>query len=372
MKRTLSLILAFCIAMSCAVLLIGCDKTGSSAGYPVTINDTTIKKEPKKIVVLNDELADIISYIGYDIKMVGRSAECDQEFLHVVPTMGVAASPDVKAITDAGTDLVVADNTLSANIRQTLEQAGVTVLSITPPTTLEELHTVYVNLGTALGGSENGALKGENGFNDLHKMLDTLNTASSNVVQTAAYLYLDGSGQLCTLIKDSLEYVIFNFNGCSNVFVNQTEPVVNAKELKLSSPNYIFYDTPEVLEYLKKTPDFAKLSGLVKNQTLQIPIKQFRRHGSTAEQTVFQMLNYIEKITKATPDEATQAPTKAPETKAPETKAPETNAPETKAPETEAPETEAQEQAYYEEAYDNNYNYYNEYDYYTDDSYLYY
>ncbi len=329
MKRPLSLLLALCIMLSCAALLGGCNKDGSSAGYPVTIGDTTIKKEPKNIVVLNDELADIISYIGYDIKMVGRSNECDQSFLSVVPAVGAGASPDVNQITAAETDLVISDNTLSANVRQSLESAGITVLSMNVPTTLEELHTVYVNLGTALGGSEKGAVKGEDSYNGLHKMLDQLNTATSSIVQTAAYLYLDGSGQLCTFVKDTLEYNIFGFNGCTNVFMNQTQPLVNANELKISSPNYIFYDTPAVLEYLKTVPEYKNVSALVKNHTLQIPIKQFQRHGSTAEQTVFEMLNYIEKITKATPDEkkpaATAAPTTA-ETAAPATQAPATEA----------------------------------------------
>ena len=306
MKRTLSLILTLCLLLSCAAVLAGCSKNSSAAGYPVTIGDTTINKEPKKIVVLNDELADIISYLGYDIKMVGRSNEVDQDFLYIVPSFGPATSPDVAMITDAQADLIISDNTLNANIKQSLESAGVTVLTMNKPTTLEELYTVYINLGKALGGSEAGALKGESRYNDLHKMLDTLNTATSSVVQTAAYLYLDGSGQLCTFVKGTLEHTVFSYNGCTNVFLNQSEPLVNATELKISSPNYIFYDTPAVLDYLSTVPEFANINALVNGHTMQIPIKQFQRHGNTAEKTVFDMLNYIEKINKATADEATQ------------------------------------------------------------------
>ena len=304
MKRALSLILALCMAISCLALLAGCSSDGSSAGYPVTVGDTVIKKEPKNIIVLNDELADIISYLGYDIRMVGRSSECDQDFLYVVPIVGAAASPDISAVTNAETDLVIADGTLNANTKQSLEDAGVTVLTLDPPSNEEELRGLYISLGTALDGSETGAEKGEQGYNDLYKMLNTLNTATSSVLQSAAYLYLDGSGQLCTFVKDTLAYKVFSFNGCTNVFLNQTEPAVNVGELKVSSPNYIFYDSPEVLEYLKSDPGFANISGLANGHTLQIPLKQFERHGSTAEQTVFEMLNYIEKITKATPDEA--------------------------------------------------------------------
>lgn len=338
MKRTLSILLSLCLILSAMSLLAGCNKAGGS-GYPVEVAGVTIDKEPANIVVLNDDLADIVSYIGYDIKMVGRSAECDQDFLYVVPVMGSAASPDVNAITAAKADLVIADNTLGSNSKSALESAGVKVLTLTAAKNEEELRNLYISLGTALGGSEKGAVKGQEGYDSLFTMLDKLNTASSSVVQTAAYLYLDGSGQLCTFVKGSLEHSIFNFNGCTNVLLNQSQPTVNPDELQKGSPNYIFYDSPAVLDYLKASPQLSKISGLVSGHTLQIPLKQFMRHGSSAELTVFEMLNYIEKITKATPDQATVAPTKAAATP---TKAPATEAPETEAPETDAPETDAQ------------------------------
>ena len=340
MKRTLSILLAVCLMLSAVSLLAGCSKTGGGSGYPVTVGGVTIDKEPANIVVLNDDLADIVSYLGYDVKMVGRSAECDQDFLYVVPVMGSAASPDVNAITAAKADLVIADSTLNNNSKSALESAGVKVLTLESAKNEEDLRNLYISLGTALGGSEKGAVKGQEGYDALFTMLDKLNTASSSVVQTAAYLYLDGSGQLCTFVKGSLEYSIFNFNGCTNVLLNQTQPAVNPDELQKGSPAYVFYDSPAVLDYLKASPQLSNINGLVNGHTLQIPLKQFMRHGSTAEQTVFEMLNYIEKVTKSTPDQATVAPTKA---AAAPTKAPATAEPETAEPVTEAPEvTEAQ------------------------------
>ena len=338
MKRILSLITAVCLLLTVVSLFAGCD--GPAGGeYPVTIGDVTIDKEPESIVVLNDDLADIVSFLGYDIKMVGRSAECDQDFLYVVPVMGAAASPDVNAITAANTNLVIADSTLNANSKASLEQAGVKVLTLEPAKSAEELRTVYINLGMALGGKEKGAVKGQESYDELFNMLDTLNTATSSVVQTAAYLYLDGSGQLCTFVKDTLEYSIFSFNGCTNVFLNQATPVVNPDELRKGSPNYIFYDTPAVIQYLKASPELSKVSGLVNDHTMMIPLKQFMRHGSTAEKTVFDMLNYIEKVSKGTPDQAATTPKTAAST-APTSAA--TTAP-TKPAETEADEESEEE-----------------------------
>ena len=120
MKRILSIVLSLCLILSCAAIFGGCN-TKTSNDWPVTIGDVTIDKEPENIVVLNDVFADVISYIGYDIKMAGRSEECDQEFLHVVPVMGKGAAPDTAAIAAAKTDLVIADKTLSADAKSAIE-----------------------------------------------------------------------------------------------------------------------------------------------------------------------------------------------------------------------------------------------------------
>ena len=82
MKRILSIALALCMMLGCAALLGGCNGEKGD-NWPVTVGNVTIDKEPQNIVVLSDKLADIVSYIGYDVKMVGRSTECDQDFLYI-------------------------------------------------------------------------------------------------------------------------------------------------------------------------------------------------------------------------------------------------------------------------------------------------
>nr|WP_316623615.1 ABC transporter substrate-binding protein [uncultured Ruminococcus sp.] len=310
MKRTLSVLLALCLLMSCA-LFAGCSNNGSSDNFPVTVGEVTIDKEPVSVVVLSDKLADIISYIGYDIKMVGRSEECDQDFLKVVPTVGKASAPDVNAITAAGADLVIADGYLAADARQSIESAGVKVLVLNPATNKEELEALYTDLGTALGGKTTGAEKGKKGYNTLFDTLETLNTVSTGVVQTAAYLYINEAGQLCTFPAGSLEQTFFNYSGTSNVFISQTEPVVQAEYLRIESPTYLFVDSPDVLQVLQADPSLAGINAIVNGHTLVIPKINFERHGSSVEQAVFDILSYIEKISKGTPDEATAAATEA-------------------------------------------------------------
>lgn len=325
MKRILSIALALCMLLSCAVFFSGCSNT-KGGEYPVTIGDVTIETEPQNIVVLNDVFTDIISYIGYDIKMVGRSSECDQDFLYVVPTVGPAAAPDVNIIKKAEADLIIADNTLGESVRERLQAEGITVLTLDTPKNEAELKQLYIDLGTVLGGNITGSAKGEKGYTDLLEMLSTLNTATSNVVQTVAYLYMNENNELCTFVQGTLEYKFFNYNGNSNVFANQKESKVNTMELRIGSPNYIFYDSEEVLAYLATDENTQNLAALANNRICQIPKKAFSRFGASTEEAVFEILNFIEKDSKATPDEAADIATEPAATEAVATATQEENA----------------------------------------------
>ena len=348
MKRTLSLLLTACLIFGCVALLAGCKPEKGSNDFPVTFGDVTIEQEPKAIVVLSDKLADVITYIGYDVKMVGKSEECTQEFLQIVPAVGKAAAPDTAAITAAGADLVIADNTIPEEAKQSLTAAGIKVVTMNPATNTEQLGEMYENLGMILGGKETGREKGEKSFATLFDTLETLNTVTEKVVKTSAYLYLDESGQLCTFVKDSLEQKFFSYNGAANVLADQTEPLANIESLRIESPAFIFCDSIDVLNVLQSTPQLAKVNALVEGHTLVIPKANFERHGTSVEHAVFDMLSYIEKVTKATPDEATPAqaaPSDA--TVAPTQPAATTAATEA----TEAEDEEYDEEEYYDEEY---------------------
>lgn len=307
MRRLLSLLLILSLLVSAAALFSGCEKETVSKDYPVEIGGVTIKEEPQNIVVLSDNLADIISYIGYDVKMVGKSIDCDQDFLTVVPTVGTADNPSIDSITDHEADLVIADSRLSEKSKEKLENEGITVVTMVKAESFDELKTLYQNLGTVLGGNVTGKQKGEEAYEEL---IDTLSsfkaTVSGNIVKTAAYLYIDQDGMLCTFTKDSIEAKIFSYNSALNIFSNQEEPAVVSTELKMGTPTYIFYDDETVLSYLEHDEALSTLSALTAGRTCQIPLSDFSRQGVTYEDTVFNMINvmFVQSETEpATPDE---------------------------------------------------------------------
>ena len=130
MKKIISVLLTATLAFSATMALSGCD---SEKEYPVEVANIEIKKEPENIVVLCPDTADIISYLGYDVKMVGRSDEVDQEFLSVVPSVGTSQVPNVEKIKESETDIVFADVDIDSTVVDALEDEGIMVISMASP-----------------------------------------------------------------------------------------------------------------------------------------------------------------------------------------------------------------------------------------------
>lgn len=373
MKKLLSLILAVSLMASVAVMFSACDSKGGDS-FPVSVGGAQIDEEPQRVVVLNDAFADVILYMGYDSKLVGRSVECDQLTVNILPSVGTGSDPALDTLQSLEPDLVITDTSLGAKARNMLDENGVNIVTLEPATTQEEIKQLYIDLGTALGGKTDGKEKGEESYKKLFDLLDEYRTATGNIVVTDAYLYLDEQGSYCTFVKDSVQAKIFGYNGAINVFADKTSPAFRATagtdengnaaaademNIRYASPTYLFLDgtvakdgtiQSAVYDKLLADPNLAKLSALRENRISFIPLKNFYRPGVTFEETLFTMIDALNKDEEAAeaPDEPTAAVTEAP-TAAP-TQAP-TKAPVTEAP-TEAEEIVADDDYYADDVYD--------------------
>ena len=291
MKKIVSVFLASALAVSACAGLAGC--SGDNKNYRVSVVGMTEETEPKDIVVLSDETADIISYLGYAKKMVGRSDEVTQNFLSVAPSVGSAAKPDVEKIKSYATDIVFADDTLDENAKKELTDAGIMVLNVASPETTTELETVYLTLGKILGGSVDGAKTGEDSYKDL---IDTMKTykaeVNSNVSKTICYLYLEGD-KLHTLHSGTYGDMLLGYTGAVNAAVNVSESEIDTKILKIANPDYILYDDDATLQFIKNDSDLKGLKAVKNKQTLMISQEEISRMGTTSLFTLNKIMNFM-------------------------------------------------------------------------------
>lgn len=309
MKKIVSIFLASALALSACAGLAGCSGDNN---YPVSVADITIETEPKDIVVLSDETADIISYLGYATKMAGRSDEVNQNFLSVVPSVGSAQNPDVDKIKSYATDIVFADDTLDENAKKELTDAGILVINVAAPETTTELETVYLTLGKILGGAVDGAQKGSDSYKELTDTMKTYKAEnSSNISKTICYLYLNGD-KLNTLHSGTYGDMLLGYTGAVNAAVNVSESEIDTKILKVANPDYILYADEATLNFIKNNADLKGLKAVKNNQTLMVTKDEISRMGTTSLLTLNKIMSFmyperLNKNTQATTEATAQS-----------------------------------------------------------------
>lgn len=309
----------------CAVLVLGTALSLSGCGdknYPVKIANLTIDKEPKSIVVLDPNSADIISYMGYDVKIVGRSREVDQKYLDVAPVMGSAVSPSVQDIIDSGATVVFANEGLNDDFEQSLEKEGIAVIEMSVAETPKQLETNYHTIGKILGGNDDGDAKAASSYDKLISAMEDRKSEASaknaTALDTVCYLYYEQGG-LRLMTSGTYGDMLLGYTGSVNVAVNIDENKVDVNTLKVANPKYIFYADDNTLKAVQADPVLSKLAAVTGGKTMQITKDEMSRQGLTALETLEKMIGFIHpELAKA--QKATE-PTQQTETKPAETQA---------------------------------------------------
>ena len=314
MKRIISVLLAAVMVCTAAVIFAGC----GDGNYPVTVANITIDKEPEAIVVLDPSAADIISYMHYDGKIVGRSTEVDQSYLSVAPDFGAAAEPDVNSIINSGAQVVFAGDKINDDAVKQLQEKKIQVIKMSLADTPKELETNYLTIGKILGGAVTGLEKGTSSYEKLIEHMEKLkievsSSTTSGALETACYLYVD-DGSLRVMTSGTYVDMLIGYTGAVNVAVNIIDGNVEVNTLRIANPNYIFYSDEQTLNAIQSDDVLSKLTAVTSGKALQVSEKDITRQGLTALATLEKMIGFMhpELAKKATTDEAaTQAQTPA-------------------------------------------------------------
>ena len=306
MKRIISVLLAAVMVCTAAVIFAGC----GDGNYPVTVANITIDKEPEAIVVLDPSAADIISYMNYDGKIVGRSTEVDQSYLSVAPDFGAAAEPDVNSIINSGAQVVFAGDKINDDAVKQLQEKKIQVIKMSLADTPKELETNYLTIGKILGGAVTGLEKGTSSYEKLIEHMEKLkievsSSTTSGALETACYLYVD-DGSLRVMTSGTYVDMLIGYTGAVNVAVNIIDGNVEVNTLRIANPNYIFYSDEQTLNAIQNDDVLSKLTAVTSGKALQVSEKEITRQGLTALATLEKMIGFMhpELAKKATTDEA--------------------------------------------------------------------
>ena len=275
-KKLTALLLIVVMLLS---FMIGCNGSNEgtvSGDYPVTVENIEFKKAPNSVVALCDSIADIIVACSLEAKLKGRSDECTQDELSVLPSVGSKSSPDTSKIIDLNVDLVFADSTLAKDAKQRLENAGITVVTMKPATSRAELKTLYINICSILNGKTTGGNRGETAVNNILSTFDdliiTLESDTTSAL-TACYI-IDGT--LNTVNETSFGNELIKYTKARNVAESSETSFVD--NIKLANPQYIFCNTG-LKDIILEDERFENVIAVKNDNVYELDYRYMTRQG---------------------------------------------------------------------------------------------
>ena len=250
---TLLTILAFTV--SCLAM---------AAGFPVVVVDDrgvgiTVASRPERIIAVNALYAEILVDLGALDRLIGVADSPDNpEVTSGIPSVGLAAAPNVELIVGLEPDLVLGATDWGGE-RPALEAAGITVLTAPWLGSVPDIFATIETIAAAIGSdAEGAAFIGR----IAREIVEAEALALGAPVATAAFLYANSPTDLPYASgAEAIESELILRAGGANVFAGIESAPVSFESILEKDPDVIF-TAPSQVENLTGNPLLQGVSAI--------------------------------------------------------------------------------------------------------------
>ena len=215
-----------------------------------------------KLISLAPTQTEIVAALGAVEDLLGVTDDCDfPESVRVLPRFGSWYSPDIRAILDANPDLVLTFGSHQGEIRDVLEESGVSVYHSEPPTIASALAT-FGEIASLIGRTENCLRL----INSLAERLDRVrkNVESAAALRRPSVFRIMNWDPLITPGCGAFQYDVIEFAGGANTAGEGPAAyfVCDPEQIRASDPEIIFFCEPKIKTYLEKDPKWARVKAV--------------------------------------------------------------------------------------------------------------
>lgn len=130
--------------------------------FPVKLADgTEIRTAPERAASLSPAATEILAELGFSDKLCAVSRYCDYPEGLNKEIIGSSENPDIDRIIKLAPDVVFTVSPLAEREIYALEAAGITVVTLTAPTSAEDYGELYGTITTVFKGNEEGRTAAE-------------------------------------------------------------------------------------------------------------------------------------------------------------------------------------------------------------------
>jgi len=287
LKKLIALLVSIIVILS----MSGCsaigefvnEVTGTQPEFPVSVGHELINNAPSKVVVFDDNVADILITCGYTDKIVGRSKDCTQEQLKNIKEYGSDKNPDTDSVNKLNPDVIFASTDITYSDYEKMNDDDTVVLRVTPATSTNALKLLYANICKVMSGNVTGS---DIGIENADKVLSDMESAKNeNAVIIGCYLFeLDGKNAVTC---DMFANTILEYAGIQNIAAESdvngylpTERIIATDK----QDGFAFYILCEegLKNKILSSEEFKNTNVVNKNRIIEVPGSYMTRQGNSA------------------------------------------------------------------------------------------
>lgn len=259
------------------------DNKSNIGSYPMTIVDNSgasvvIEKEPKKIVSLSPVITEIVAAIGAEDKLVGRTSYCDYPIsVEKIEVIGDLITVNLEKIVELSPDIVIGSAFLDQGIRDQLENAGITVVTVYTEDSFEGTYKDIKTIGQIinhLSEADEVVLAMKDKLEDLKKKVAEAKT-KPKVYLTVGF----GSGGEFTATGDTFINEMIELAGGENIAKDGKQWSFSLEKIVERNPEILIYS--EVLDKneLVNTVGYKELDSVKNGKVFPIESNLVERTG---------------------------------------------------------------------------------------------
>ena len=217
MKRKLTALLSFALA---AVMLTGCGGDSSSVPTEIVISGTTSEAEnsvfpvklgdgtmidhsPASAASLSPAATEIIAELGYSDRLTAVCRYCDYPERLTAQSAGSSENPDIDKLTELYPEVLFTTSPLAEREEYALQTAGITVVELSAPKTVEDYGNMYATVAAVFAGGDAGKAAAENAVGALK--------AAASAVDLGKFVYL--TPKMTAAGSDTFESAVLSLCG---------------------------------------------------------------------------------------------------------------------------------------------------------------
>lgn len=275
------------IMLTLAIMLMsGCSaklSIGNDSSYPMTIKDNSgmsvvIDKEPESVVSLSPVTTEIIAAVGGLDKLVGRTSYCDYpKEIKDIDEIGDLITINIEKIVELDPDLVIGSAYLDQGVRDQLENAGLTVVTIYTEDSFDGTYKDIETIGKILGKVK----EAEKVVADMKSKVESIKerVAKAKTEPSVYFVVGFGAGGEFTATGDTFIHEMIEMAGGKNIAYDGVQWSFSLEKIVERKPELVIYSSVLDENELISSNGFKDLDSIRKGDVFSIEANLIERTG---------------------------------------------------------------------------------------------